>query len=338
MQMTKDLLIKFLNDDCNKLEFKDIVEWIKNESFNIDQQKLAQEIWNENKSISNLPDDEIFDTLLDKIHHKINLKESNKINAVIFLKKWFIRAAAILLLPILVFLINTYISKNNNPARQSIKYSTIRVPLGQMSEITLSDGSQVWLNSGTIFKYPNSFGEDNREVLLDGEAFFNVKKSEIPFRVHLDNSEIVVLGTKFNVLSYDEEKESQITLVEGSVNVNNLQGKKMAQLEPHHQIIISHDTKDFIVKEVDAQLYKEWIIGRVTFNNESLDNVSKKLERWFNVDIQFEQQEIGELKFTGTILRNKPFEQILKSFAHLYNLNYEYQSNTNSQDIIIISR
>jgi ferric-dicitrate binding protein FerR (iron transport regulator) len=245
------------------------------------------------------------------------------------------RYAAVILI---AFLAGNYLRTSHNldsgPARQA----EISVPLGQMSEIILYDGTHVWLNSGTTLKYTDNFGEKERSITLDGEAFFKVKHHRLPFRVKLKNSEIEVLGTSFNVVSYPGEQSSQVTLVEGSLRINSLSGAEIATLNPSQQITIPENTEDICLHTVDVGFYSSWTEGKIVFEEERLSDVAVRLERWYNVKIRFEDQEAGNLRFSGTILKNKPFDQIVKAFQLLLPININYQNNLEQMDIITISK
>lgn len=244
--------------------------------------------------------------------------------------------AAIIVLALLTgILMNHYWSPLSN---QPLTYSEVKVPLGQMAEITLNDGTHIWLNSGTTLRYADNFGNEVREVKLDGEAFFKVKKDEIPFKVKLNRSEVEVLGTSFAALSYKEDNISQVTLVEGSLKINNASGEEITRLNPKEQVYIPENPEDFSVKKVNTRFYQSWTERKIEFDNEKLSDVARRLERWYNVDIHFKQAEIGNLRFSGTILKNKPFNQITRAFCLLLPVEVEYQNNIESKDVIIISK
>lgn len=243
--------------------------------------------------------------------------------------------AAIILL---AFSLGSLLNINWNKKQEPIQYTEINVPLGQMTDITLSDGSRVWLNSGTKMKYPNNFGKNSRDISLEGEAFFKVKHEEIPFKVQLKNSEVEVLGTSFNVVSFADEEFSQVTLVEGSVKMNTLDGNEIASIKPSEQITISNDLKDISLKSVNTNFYKSWTEGKIVFREERLADIIPRLERWYNVDIQYPDTQIGELRFSGTVLKSKPFDQIVKAFELLLPVNIDYRHKLENQDVITISK
>jgi ferric-dicitrate binding protein FerR (iron transport regulator) len=238
----------------------------------------------------------------------------------------------------LAFFVGTLININWKKEVSEPLFSEINVPLGQMSNITLYDGTQVWLNSGTSLKYANDFGGKNRNIILEGEAFFKVKHDKIPFKVQLKNCEIEVLGTSFNAKSFSDENFSEVTLVEGSVKMNMLSGKEIVRLQPSEQITVSEDLKNNCLKTVDTGFYKSWTEGKIVFHEERLADIVLRLERWYNVDIQVATPKIGDLNFSGTILKNKPFDQIAKAFEILLPVKIEYQNKMGEKDVVIISK
>lgn len=218
------------------------------------------------------------------------------------------------------------------------QFAEVKVPLGQMSEVTLHDGTHVWLNSGTTLKYSNSFGQKSRNVTLDGEAYFDVQKSDVPFRVRLKNSFVEVLGTEFNVISYHNDSNSEITLVEGSVNVNNLEGNNIAHLKPSQQLTIDDVSLKAKLRSVDTEFYVSWTEGKIVFHDEKLSEICERLERWYNVDITLEDKEVEELNFSGTILKDKPFSQIITAFELLLPIEIEFQHMPGAKDKVTITK
>lgn len=218
------------------------------------------------------------------------------------------------------------------------RFAEVKVPLGQMSEVTLCDGTHVWLNSGTTLKYSNLFGQKSRNVILDGEAYFDVEKSDVPFRVRLKHSFVEVLGTQFNVISYKKDSNSEITLVEGSVNINNLNGNNIAHLKPSQQLTIDDQSLTAKLKTVETGFYVSWTEGKIVFRDEKLSAICERLERWYNVDITLENKEVEELNFSGTILKDKPFSQIITAFELLLPVEIEFKHMPGAKDKVTITK
>lgn len=221
------------------------------------------------------------------------------------------------------------------PADKETRYSEITVPFGQMSQLTLSDGTKIWLNSGTTLRYPERFAENNRSVYIDGEAFFKVAKmAHKPFTVNTAEMRVEVLGTSFNLSAYKEDAATSVTLVEGKVALQNNAGKTIANLSPG-QMATKNKTK-LEIQNVKTAFYIAWKEGEIFFEDERLDEIAVKLERWFNVEIIFANEHLKSQKFTGTILKNKPVDQIMQVLELLSPIRFEHQVNANGKDKITI--
>jgi len=249
----------------------------------------------------------------------------------------FAKYAAVILIALLAgFFINYLTSDNFN---KHPVYTSMNVPLGQMAEVTLHDGTHVWLNSGTLLRYNNEFGIKNREVLIEGEAFFKVVPGKMPFSVNVKDNVINVLGTSFSVIGYPDDDFCQITLVKGKIRINDITGRLLPDIQQNQQLNIPDDlSQEVSVKSVDTKFYDSWIEGKIIFNDECLAEVARRLERWYNVEINFDNEETRNLRFSGTILKNKPFDQIMTAFSLLLPVNIKYQNNLEFKDVITISK
>ncbi len=266
----------------------------------------------------------------DKVAHYI---KSKKIRLYYSLTKY----AAIALLAFGAGTLLDYNWKAGNDAPPL--FAEIKVPLGQMTEMTLYDGTHVWLNSGTTLRYASNFGAQSRHVELEGEAFFKVAHSNNPFKVKVKNNEVEVLGTSFAAEAYPDENFSRITLVEGTVQINDQNGQNLKQLKPNQQIHIPDNTKEKIsTRKVSTLFYESWINGQIKFDEERLDDVARRMERWYNVEIRFAGKKAGELRFTGTILKNKPIDQSMQAIGMLLPIKVEHERNLATKDVIIISK
>ena len=272
---------------------------------------------------------------------QVSIENSRQKISAFFRKKkirLFVNLSKYAAIIVLAFAIGSIFNVENYFKKESPQFAEITVPLGQMSEMTLYDGTTVWLNSGTTLRYENNFGENSRNISLQGEAFFKVKPGDIPFKIKLKNSEVEVLGTSFNVVSYSDDNFSCITLVEGKVKINSVLGKEITQLKPSEQIIIPDNLQDIKVKSVNTNFYSSWTEGKIVFEEQRFGDIVEKLERWYNVDIQFSDKEIGDYRFSGTILKNKPFNQITMAFELLLPVKIKYNQNLDKKDIILISK
>ena len=227
--------------------------------------------------------------------------------------------------------------RSNSPKDTKPHYAEIHVPYGQMSQLELSDGTQVWLNSGTTLRYPDRFGEKCRSVTLTGEAFFKVAKMpDKPFTINSTDLSVHVLGTSFNFSAYKEDSYSSVTLVEGKVAIQDSKGVAIAQLRPGQMATKEKSSDKLTINEVKTASYSAWTEGKIFFDDERLDQIALKLERWFNVEISFDDPNLKFRRFTGTILKNKPVDQIMQALELLSPIQFKHKINANGKDQITI--
>lgn len=212
-------------------------------------------------------------------------------------------------------------------------FNTLKVPYGKTFNINLSDGTNVFLNSGTSIKFPVAFKKGiDREVFISGEAFFDVKEiNSSRFIVKSNLSSAIVFGTKFNFKDYPEDSFSEIILTEGSLGVRKLENTekdKLVIIKPGERAKVSFETGEINRSRVNTKIYTSWIEGRIVFRNENLENMIRKLERIYNVIIINNNSEIKERFFSATILSEK--ESILDVLYYLkqvYGLEYQIINN-----------
>ncbi|SNY92070.1 FecR family protein [Flagellimonas pacifica] len=221
-------------------------------------------------------------------------------------------------------------SQLDNEQNQNLVFNEIYVPYGQTFNLTLSDGTKVWLNAGTRLKFPQNLNSttQNRIVYLDGEAFFDVIKDEKrPFIVNAENLDIKVLGTQFNVSAYKSDGEIATTLVEGSVNVyENSNPDAKILLTPNHQASFIKENGSMSKKKVDTRLYTSWMENRLIIDNLTFEEVLIKLERTHNVSII---NQVGKLKsevYKGEF-ENEDIQNILQTIAVSTPFTYKIENN-----------
>lgn len=230
---------------------------------------------------------------------------------------------------------NEIIYHQTETAIKEITYHTITIPYGKTFKVTLSDGTIAHLNSGTTFKYPEQFiSKNSRNVFLTGEAFFEVAKDEQhPFIVHSNQVNVEVLGTKFNLSAYPDEATTHCELVEGSVRLSeSANPENNAVLEPNHKSTWNNSSRQFETENVDVKLYTAWVYGELMFQNETFENIVKKLERSYNVKITNNNILLANQHFTGTI---KIEESGIESVLDLFKLDtpFKYEVDKNSIQI-----
>jgi len=228
--------------------------------------------------------------------------------------------------------VNTLYYKND-PTLRDLRYNIIKVPYGKVFNIELSDGTMVYLNSGTSLKYPVNFinGID-REVFIDGEAFFEVSNNKVSkFKVVSNNTSAHVYGTKFNFKDYPEDDFSEIILTEGSLGVSQYSSdsdREILIIKPGEKAKLIFSDGKIERSRVNTSLYTSWINGRVAFRNESLPSMIQKLERIYNVVIINNNKDIEEKYFTATILyKEESINDVLSYLSQVYGLEYQIINN-----------
>ncbi|NJW51788.1 FecR family protein [Salinimicrobium oceani] len=213
---------------------------------------------------------------------------------------------------------------------EEIKMNTVVVPRGIQFSVVLADGSKVWLNSDTKISFPSSFkGQKSRFVRIEyGEAYFEITSSKQnsgqKFIVQNKEQEIEVLGTKFNVNAYPDKASLATTLVEGSVKISL--SKMSVKLKPGQQSLVSKENLE--VQHVNVWKYISWTQGKYAFNNEPLDEIMQVVGRWYDVEVNFEQPALRELRFNGVLNKNQQLEQLLEIFKNTNKANFELNGSS----------
>jgi transmembrane sensor len=197
---------------------------------------------------------------------------------------------------------------------------------GQVKEIFLADGTQVWLNSGSILSFPTVFTSDNREIQLSGEAFFEVTANEEkPFFVKTRNHTVKVTGTRFNICEYPESNIIETTLEKGKVKI--ITGNFIKDLMPGEQSSFNTETAKIRIGQVDMQVYTSWINGIHEFNNESVSRIFKIIERWWDVEINYPEEKLNKERITGVLRRHKTLEQNLELIKQVITVKYSIKGD-----------
>lgn len=215
---------------------------------------------------------------------------------------------------------------------------------GGQKQQTLADGSTVWLNAASTLKYPPAFSGPERVVELSGEGFFEVaKNSSMPFRVRIKDAEVEVLGTHFNIMAYENDKVSKTTLIDGSVKLIDRSGglidgsvssdgrSEQKELKPGQQAVMTypspgdHEKNEEninIVTIADASSVIAWKDGLLQFNSADLTTAMHTVERYYDVDVQFDPSMSGKV-FTGGFGRQDKLERVMKILAGFFKLQYK---------------
>lgn len=193
-------------------------------------------------------------------------------------------------------------------------FNKVATPRGGQYQLTLSDGTRVWLNSASSIRFPVAFTGSERYVEVTGEAYFEVARADkngqrIPFRCKVNDMEIAVLGTHFNVNAYADEAEIRTTLLEGSVQVK--QGAATQLLAPGQQSRVGKDGQITLARQVNLDEVMGWKNGFFVFEEADIRQIMRQVEKWYNLDVVYEGP-VPDGRFNGRVSRNTPASQMMK--------------------------
>lgn len=250
--------------------------------------------------------------LLDRIHHSIHTKENKKRNTVVRkMYRWYSVAAAVLLIPILIsggIWLSNKIQKDAVLADRPVT-STLFAPLGSRISFSLPDGTQGWLNSGSSLEYSMPF-RINRQVKVSGEAWFDVvHDTDHPFEVSAGDSKVKVLGTKFNLSAYPEEQYLEVVLEEGKVEFFTPGLSRRVEMKPNERLVMRE--RAINRHETDVSKYSAWKEGKLIFRSDSMDEVARRISRWYNVNVEVADEELKAYTFRG-IFQDDSLEEVIR--------------------------
>ena len=313
---TGNLIGKYITGKETRQENELLIKWLKEHP--------------KNRAIFNTLRDEkeiakIIEELesIDKAHpweryiEKISVLSLNK-----SLHRWKIAATLFLLIGlagVLAYILNTGSQRGNKPL-----FTTIVTEKGQTSKIILPDSSVVWINSGTKLCYNNNFSLANRNITLEGEAYFNVTRNEnIPLVVTCNELNIKVLGTKFDVCAFPDDKKVNVVLERGIIELSHTKNKFSGfMLSPGEMAQFDMSRKKINVTRVDSYKYTSWKDGLLIFKDDPMSEVLEKLERWYGIDIEIKNQEVYKMIFNATIM-DETIEDIFDLMKYTCAIKYK---------------
>lgn len=220
-----------------------------------------------------------------------------------------------------------HIEKNTSTADDT-GVNVISTPNGGEWQIRLPDGSSVWLNAASSLEYPINIGSTTlRKVKLKGEAYFEVAKdSKHPFIVETAEQKLEVLGTHFNVNSYADENLTKTTLLEGSIRISEIINPAASEiLKPGQESVLS--ATGIRIKDVDTDESISWKNGYFMFNNEKQESILRKIARWYNVKVEYADEEAKDVMYYGTVSRFDKISQVLRKFEQTGEVRFDIDKN-----------
>jgi ferric-dicitrate binding protein FerR (iron transport regulator) len=209
-----------------------------------------------------------------------------------------------------------------------VTYNTLTTPKGKQYQITLPDGSKVWLNAASSLHFPTAFNGKERDVALTGEAYFEIQKNkDKPFHVQVNDMKVEVLGTHFNVKAYDEEDAIKTTLLEGAVRIAKTGGLQ-ATLAPGQQAQLKKDGNLKVMKNINTEEAIAWKRGELILNNVNMTEAAQIISRWYNVSFVFQNPRLKKCRFSISFLKGETIEQAMELISMYNEFDYHIENRT----------
>lgn len=352
-----ELLIKELTGEISGEELVELKYIIKENKAYAKEAELYRLYWKKN-NFSKVNNDAVFEKVKSKINAKggafteeetvpADIKEEPEASNLHF-GLWLKVAAALVLLCSSYLIFENY-TNSEGGHKKGANWLVKETARGVKSVFILNDGTRIALNSGSKLEFPKHFESDIREVYLTGEAFFDVHEDKLrPFIIHTKQINIKVLGTAFNVKSYPGERTSETTLIRGSIAVTmNDKPDERIVLKPDQKLVVDNeresgsfthpaDERKILKPELTTITYfrnddttiveTSWVNNKLIFKNEDFGSVAKKMERWYNIDFRFKQDQARQLKFTG-VFEKETVEEALNALKLTENFEYKIENS-----------
>ena len=239
----------------------------------------------------------------------------------------YMKYAAAVVLGIGVSLSTLYLTNQENLS--TVGNYKLVTSKGEKSYLQLPDGTRVWLNSCTTLEYAENYGHSNRSIYLHGEAYFEVAKNkDLPFVVKANGIDVKAIGTAFNVSAYMEDSQLTTTLFNGKVAVQPTLTKQEVLLEPNQVAVYDKSRNKIEVVPYDKKLFAQWRGGFLSFKMMYLQDITKLLERNYNVVFRYENQGIKKLRFSGSFRNNEDLSEILNVIKTNTGIRYQILKDT----------
>ena len=359
--MSKDRFIELVSrklaGEANTAEQEELAAYLQNNPGDQYFTELLTSYWkNSGEESADDTSDEHFNHILkmaekpvvDTLAGKIIYLENNKSPVKIWIRR--IAVAAVFIITVLGFawMVSSKNEEKIEPLA-SVNQREIKTNYGSKTSMVLPDGTKVWLNAGSKMTYDKEYGIDLREVNLTGEAYFDVvQNGEKPFIIHAGNINIKVLGTAFNVRSYPDEKNTETSLVRGSLEITLNGSSEKYILKPSEKLIVSNNpsptpektnsadgvkassetqndielTSLSILPQDSTVVETSWVYNRLVFRSETFEQVALKMERWYAVDIIIKNEKLKTKKFTG-VFENETVSQALDAIQLITPFSYD---------------
>lgn len=331
----KKILESFLKGKGSDKEKDLIRQWL-------DDKRMEHEIYEESLSfwdgISTDRDIKGYtgDNILDRIHHLLRIEEAelrNKTGAKVSFINTLSRIAAVLFIPLLVASLIFW--SRNRSFRETVSWAEIHSPYGARTDFSLPDGSTGRLNGGSSLKFPVRFTGRVRDVKLEGEGYFDViSNNKKPFIVSTEYIDIKATGTSFNVMAYPDEQSTEVTLKSGRIEVSGKRSgstRTMGILKPDEVLIYDPQSDSTRILNANIRDKLSWLDGKLVFKYEPFEQVVRKINRWYNVDIVIRDKKLDGYIYYGTF-QDETLDEVLKLLQYTAPIKYKDLEREKRQD------
>jgi transmembrane sensor len=328
----KELVNKFLAGEISESEIVVLKSCLEKDAETRRIFDQGNEIWQESGVKTKL---EYFKT--DEGWNNISLKlgiGKKESKSVVILNKYkyrMILAAASVACLMAVGGLTLWLSERQSVKQTVVAYTSVSTDEGEKAHIYLSDSTRVFMNSGSNLKYDANYNLNERKVKLSGEAFFNVRtNSEKPFVVQLEDMTISATGTKFNVLSYDNENRIETTLEEGKIQVA-IKGQETIELKSGQQVVYNTKTNITVVRDVPTETYTSWKENKMRLIDTPLEEAFRKIARRYNVTFEIQNSDLLDLKYTATFI-DESIDEVMLMLKTVSPITYKIYNRTGIND------
>lgn len=314
--LREDILKKYLMGECSEEELTEVSAWIRESDEHARQLFRMEEIYQLGKTNSHTIEQQI--QLAEKRLYKRIKEEKSKQAKTIRLYQWMKYAAIVTVVLLLGTGAGYWFYQNDTDMLVAVANE------GIVKEVTLPDGTKVWLNNSATLKYPHEFSKTERNVYLEGEAYFKVTKNrQKPFTVESDAMRVRVLGTTFNFKSDKRSRVAEATLIEGEIEVKGKREEGQIILAPGQRAELNKSTGRLTVKQVDAKLDAVWHDDLIPFVSADIFTITKTLERFYDVKIILSPDIRSDKTYSGVLKKKSNIESVLKSLQNSIPIDYK---------------
>lgn len=332
-QIDYRILKKFTLGKYSLTDFKLVSRWFDDQRNEPGLKDAIRQHWDE-FSPDTQGEEKDLSLIMNQLRQKI-ASEKPQVTFRIQIQKIYSRVAAILLVPLFIYSVySTFFSTPDPEIASSVE---IVSPHGARTRFQLPDGTKGWLNSSSRISYATNFNK-NRQIRLIGEAWFEVvHQDNIPFIVRTKELDIQVLGTKFNVAAFPEEKVTEVVLREGKVKVNGYDGLLAADLKPNEKFTYDKILQTGNIQTVNADQFSAWKDGLLVFRNEPLSEVLKRIGRWYNVEFILADPELSKFRYRATF-QEEQVEEVIRLISLTAPIEYSFDNREIGADGVFKKR